>query len=314
MPALIHKGLQGRPNGPVFLGRDLRDAKEESFVRMVCDGVQLRVAFDRAGFLKGSTDAATLLWDKPHIQERAALILEARATQGLVTLPQVTDMLQRVFYGAIQAEDYGPAHNAAFSLARLYGHVTDKASIEVSRKPSRDPDAPSEQALAVWAAGLPALPGLEASGLEASGLGALGPALDERGSNPPLPRAPATPDIHASEPRAIIPSYFNGLPYVGPLGLEARSAGPGPSGPELSNEIKGLAWTGVRGRSENGAPTRAVTGTPTSGAHSGSLAESQQGSTPPTPHYSEKGPLLDMRVPVPENGGIKRYPPAEDLF
>src|SRR4029077_1118249 len=108
----------------------------------------------RAGF-KGTEVAAHKLFHLPRIQERANAILEARRTTGVVTLPEVTDMLQRVFAGAHAKEEYSAAHNAAFSLARLYGHVTDKATLEVIRRPSRDPDAPSEQVLSDWVASLP---------------------------------------------------------------------------------------------------------------------------------------------------------------
>src|SRR4029077_15200120 len=108
----------------------------------------------RAGF-KGTEVAAHKLFHLPRIQARAQAILEARRTTGVVTLPEVTDMLKRVFAGAHAKEEYSAAHNAAFSLARLYGHVTDKATLEVIRRPSRDPDAPSEQVLSDWVASLP---------------------------------------------------------------------------------------------------------------------------------------------------------------
>jgi hypothetical protein len=141
--------------GALLLGVDLKDAKEEIFVRMVCDGLALGIAYARAGFKAKNNAAPSLLFQLPRIQARAAAILEARRTTGVVTLSEVTDMLQRVFAGAHAKEEYSAAHNAAFSLARLYGHVTDKATLEVIRRPSRDPDAPSEQVLSDWVASLP---------------------------------------------------------------------------------------------------------------------------------------------------------------
>ena len=131
----------------MLFGVELRDAQEEIFVRMVCDGLAIGVAFRRAGFTSKTKDAPYNLWQLPRVQERASKILEARRTTGVVTLGEVTDMLQRVFAGAHAAEEFSAAHNAAFSLARIYGHVTDKSVIEHIRRPSRDPDAPSEQAL-----------------------------------------------------------------------------------------------------------------------------------------------------------------------
>ena len=66
-------------------------------------------------------------------------------------------MLQRVYSSAYHADEFNAAHNAALSLARLYGHVNDRQTLEVIRRPSRDPDAPSETALGDWIAELPAI-------------------------------------------------------------------------------------------------------------------------------------------------------------
>ena len=117
--------------GLTVLGVDLNDAREEIFIRLVCDGISIGVAFMRAGFTSKHQNAAWNLFHLPRVQERANAILEARRTQGVVTLPEVTDMLKRVFAGAHMEGEYSAAHNAAFSLARLYGHVTDKATLEV---------------------------------------------------------------------------------------------------------------------------------------------------------------------------------------
>jgi hypothetical protein len=161
MAALISRGLRRHTERhPAILGTDLRDAQEEQFTRMVCDGLSLGVAFARAGFTSKTKDAAFMLFNLPRVQARAQAILEARRTSGVVSLPEVTDMLKRVFAGAHSEGEYSAAHNAAFSLARLYGHVTDRATLEVIRRPSRDPDAPSEQALGAWVEALPGLPRL----------------------------------------------------------------------------------------------------------------------------------------------------------
>src|SRR3954468_16074373 len=121
---MINKGRFGTKRGPMLLGVDLRDAREEIFVRMVCDGLSLGVAFTRAGFTSKHKEAAANLFHLPRVQERAQAILEARRSTGVVTLAEVTVMLKRVFAGAHSAEEFSAAHNAAFSLARLYGHVT----------------------------------------------------------------------------------------------------------------------------------------------------------------------------------------------
>ena len=127
------------------------------FVVMICDGLSMRLAFARAGFESKDVSAPAKLFNLPRIQERVNKVLEARRTTGVLSLAEVTDMLKRVYAGAQSAEEYSAAHNAAFSLARLYGHVTDRATVEIIRRPSRDPDAPSEQALSSWVESLPSL-------------------------------------------------------------------------------------------------------------------------------------------------------------
>jgi hypothetical protein len=262
----------------------------------------LGIAFARAGFSSKAKDAAANLFNLPRVQERARAILEARRSTGVVTLPQVTDMLQRVFAGAHSEGEYSAAHNAAFSLARLYGHVTDKATLEVIRRPSRDPDAPSEQALSAWVEALPALPG-PGPGLEGE---ASGQATFLR-----LADAPATllgPQTPGPEPSNL--NENNSLPSPEPPLHQAQSAGPGPSGPELFNEINWLRgpepW--VAGRPENGAPARPVTGTPISGAHAAPLSE---GVAPPTP--SKKEGLIGNEG-TSTNTGESEWPSAEELF
>jgi hypothetical protein len=256
---------------------------------MVCDGLSIAAAFVRAGFTSKSSNAALTLFHKPHIQERAKAILDARRTQGAVTLPEVTSMLQRVFAGALHDAEYSAAHNAAFSLARLYGHVTDRATLEVIRRPSRDPDAPSEQALSSWVEALPGLPG--------PGLGPL--AGPSEASFVRLSDAPAAPLGLDRD----LPSVINGLHGPGP-----RPEGPGLQGPNWLNDIKGLAGgTTIPGRPENGAPSGPVTGTPYTRAQSSLLGG--EGTTPPG--GSEKGaPLQNGQVPVP----AREFPKIEDLF
>jgi hypothetical protein len=305
LTALIPKGPRHHVKalkGPMVLGVDLQDAREEIFVRMVCDGITLGVAYARAGY-KGTPQSAHALFHVPRIQERANAILEARRTTGVVTLPQVTDMLQRVFAGAHAAEEYSAAHNAAFSLARLYGHVTDKSTLEVIRRPSRDPDAPSEQALEAWALSLPVvgynpLPGFDVPdmatlpGPEPSGPEPSGPAVEP--SEPPPRGAPAAPlgqgPFQNQEENSSDINWLREGP--GPQGQ-----GPGLDG-DLSSDFKGLAGQSPGGTG-NGAPSGPVTGTPNSGGRAGLLG--------PEPNSVAQ---LDKRRrgPGPEQKGAPRKP------
>ena len=299
-----------RPRTATLFGVDLHNAKEEAFCIMVCDGLAIGAAYVRAGFNSKATSAPYDLFHKPHIQARANAILEARRTQGVVTLPEVTDMLKRVFAGALHDAEYSAAHNAAFSLARLYGHVTDKATLEIVRRPSRDPDAPSEQALASWVADLPGLSGPGPSS---------GPIDGPRPIDGQFLRildAPAAPLEHQTPtPEPQSPNDINDLdsseasfsPRPGPWALS-------PDGDLLCN-INDLDGRPTPGQSENGAPTRPVTGTPTARAHSEVLARAHSGllGDEGTPHPGGNGngaPLQNKQVPVLTG----EFPPIEDLF
>ena len=297
MTALIPKrgSTKSGRNIAVVYGVELRDAREEVFVMLVCDGLPMGIAFRKAGFESKAHDAPSNLFNLPRVQERAKAILEARRTQGAVTLPEVTDMLKRVFAGAHAAEEYSAAHNAAFSLARLYGHVTDRATLEVIRRPSRDPDAPSEQALSSWVEALPALPG--------PGPGPMDQASFLRVADAPAPLLGREP----SQPETQNPSNSKALDAIEPSGPQ----GLGPSGPEFSNEINwlGLDGKGVGGRPENGAPSGPVTVTPNGRAQSELLAA---GGTPYTPIEKTGPPSVDEGTR--HNTGPESIPSFEELF
>jgi hypothetical protein len=328
--------------GPMLLGVDLQDAKEEVFVRMVTDGISMGVAFVRAGFKSKHRNAASNLWQLSRIQERAAAILEARRTTGVVTLPQVTSMLQRVFSSAYHNEEYNAAHNSALSLARLYGHINDRQTLEVIRRPSRDPDAPSEQDLSSWVESLPVI---NAPGFSHS-------VITEQSSNPPPHSVPASllatpadnptePRDNPTEPRDIDAPIDWSASHVLPSSGASR---------DISNDINDLPTNsrsfalnktdqivsdtiglddGVPGRPENGAPARPVTGTPNSGAYSGVLEKAgahsdvlspiqrsdvseriQRSAIPPL--KKKKVPRKKKQVPVKKRG--KKIPSAKDLF
>jgi hypothetical protein len=253
------------------------------FAIMVCDGLPLRVAFARAGFTAKDKDAPTKLFRLPRVQERAQAILDARRTTGVVTLPEVTSMLQRVFAGAHAAEEYSAAHNAAFSLARLYGHVTDRATLEVIRRPSRDPDAPSEQALSAWVQDLPVIehdplqPTLQ-SPFSSAPASLLGTPRDDPApvsDNAATPAENSQSQLLPSEPTSLLkPNDINSL--------EAKT-------PSLTNmgRVDWLARGDVPGRSENGAPARAVTGTPNECGSSGVLDEGTRPHGKKVPSFRE---------------------------
>ena len=304
--ALIDRRIRrGNALAPMVMGVELADAKEEIFVLMVCDGLPMGIAFRKAGFDSKDGSAPSKLWALDRCQQRALAILEARKATAAVTLPQVTSMLERVYSSALHNENESAAHNAAFSLARLYGHVTDRAQLEVVRKPSRDPEAPSEQSLSDWVAGLvdvsPSAIAPQIGAEISPRPGAPAPLLGDQAS------VPGTP-YHTTD-NATISNDINGLSphtgFVDRASLLAPAAG-NDGETKLSNEINWLAGGG----SENGAPTEPVTGTPTAGARTEVLdpfAEvdiQPRRSTPTTP-LNKKG-LKSKRVPVKKRGKGKK--------
>jgi hypothetical protein len=241
----ISLGRRLRKVPPVLLPMTgwLKDEKEERFCVLMCDGLTLAVAYKTAGFV--AADKAVSAFDliqTPRIKARCQAILHARAHTPGLGLGDVTDMLKRVYAGALHGEEYNAAHNAAFSLARLYGLIVDRAQLDVIRRPSREPDAPAELALGAWVQSLPGPLGAPPEG--------------------PLPGAPA-PSL-GPEPLTIEGSC-HGSDLDGPS-MHADVHSPGPPAP---------APRGVE--IENGAPVGPVTGAPPAGAHSGLLGENFEG-------------------------------------
>jgi hypothetical protein len=100
----------------VPLGTWLKDTKEETFCLLIADGVSLSIAFQRAGFkAKDKTVSALTLFKSPRIQQRVQAIHAARRAHPPITLPEVTDMMKRVYAEAMYTSELTPAHNAAFS-------------------------------------------------------------------------------------------------------------------------------------------------------------------------------------------------------
>jgi hypothetical protein len=310
----------------MLFGQSLRDAREEVFVVMVCDGLPMGLAFKRAGFDSKDHNAPANLFNLPRVQERAQAILEARRTTGVVSLAEVTDMLKRVYAGANSAEEYSAAHNAAFSLARLYGHVTERAIVEV-RRPSRDPDAPSEQALASWVETLPGLPSPENS--------VQIPLNSDLG---PLQRAPA--ELLGPEPshvsRETGPAGSRPVPPAAPVyqtdGNSSQAidiidvpSSTSPLGNSMGRSEPTIDWlggSGPEGRGEfgNGAPVGPVTGTPNERGHSDLLGPGPETrarseiSTETSPWEQNGSPSEAKQVPVKNRekvaiGDDKRRPP-----
>ena len=201
--------------------------KEECFCLLLADGIPVSIAFRRAGFTAKGSNSALALFRAQRIQDRVSAIFKARANSPPVTLPEITDMMKRVYVGAIHDAEYTPAYNAAFGLARLYGLVVDRAQLDVIRRPSREPDAPAEQALSSWIAELPPYnhgpkgpslvgqgPGLLIEGsaygsdidTTRSGLGA-GPGGTENGApSPPVTGTPS-PCAHSAPYEKTGPLY-----------------------------------------------------------------------------------------------------------
>ena len=302
--ALIPETLQRRSAPPMVLGVSLKDAREELFVIMVCDGLTLGQAYVRAGFKGKGSKAAHMLWQLDRIQERARAVLDARKATGAISLPQVTNMLERVFSSAIHSEQLNAAHNAAFSLARLYGHVTDKAQVEVLRKPSRDPDAPAEQSLSSWVDSLVDVSPNPPQIAQDAPQGPLSDARADLLAAIPADALPGSEDQDTAS--ALFPSNLNEMPSTSD-GVNARSHLASTSAQaENVSEIKWLERDGPVA-SENGAPGRRVTGTPSAGARIGALRLIPDKGSRSNPQGAKKkgAPRKTTRVPAKKGKAVK---------
>lgn len=248
----ITKRIRDQPPALVSDMAWLVKDKEEAFCILVADGLPLAIAFKRAGFdAKDKACSALQLYKAQRIQERISAIIKHRAATPPVSLPEITDMMKRVYAGSIHDCEYTPAYNAAFGLARLYGLVVDRAQLDVVRRPSREPDAPSEMALGQWIEGLPGA----------------GKQLSEQ----PLP-AHIPPPIGPGPSTIEATTFGNDLDPDRDTTVEQNANSPTISTPSipLVRELRG-EQSAVEGGGEigNGAPGEPVTGTPYRGAHPG---------------------------------------------
>jgi hypothetical protein len=235
----VTKRIRKKPPVVIPIGVGLDDVREECFCLLIADGVPLAIAFKTAGFsAKDKNCSAFDLYRAQRVQDRVTAIIKARASHPPVSLSEVTDMLKRVYAGALHSGEFTPAHNAAFSLARLYGLVVDRAQLDVIRRPSREPDAPAETALSAWIGALP----------------------------PYTPAQPQVPSPPGQGPGLLIEATAQGSDLDGGMPI----SGMPPRVPHVDvHRPEGLGE--ARGQTGNGAPTGPVTGTPYRGAHSAQI-------------------------------------------
>jgi hypothetical protein len=114
----------------------LRNPRHELFCQLIPQGAKYGWTqgelYQRAGFKARGHSAETLgcnLLKKVEIQQRIAELQAPAARKARVTTETLTEQFDRVFDGAVSAEQYGAASNAAGLKAKLLGFMRTQIEI-----------------------------------------------------------------------------------------------------------------------------------------------------------------------------------------
>ena len=137
-------------------------AKQEIFAQNLMKGMSQRDAYRLAGFSsagKNAIDAnASRLISADKFQARLDEMQQAKLISEKVTAHSVTLMLAQVYEDARKYRQIGAAATAAMGIAKLHGLLVDRVE-DITRRPTRDPDAPIEIEVEHWLTAQGLLPG-----------------------------------------------------------------------------------------------------------------------------------------------------------
>ena len=130
------------------------NARQEAFARNIAEGRRQREAYRSAGYAPTSdnaTDAnASRLLRHDKVQSRVRELQAAQAEASQITAERLlVARWTRPAASRSASGQAGAAVAASMGRAKLYGLLVDRRE-DVTRRPSRDPDAPAEVAVEVW--------------------------------------------------------------------------------------------------------------------------------------------------------------------
>ena len=201
-----------------MLAQDRLTIRQEAFCAFVVRGESLIDAYKLAGFEATGNAASVnagrlmrLAKVQAHIGSLKAQIREAQVRAQtatlIVTASTISRMLEEAYQDAKQSRQHGAQVAATMGLAKLHGLLVDKTE-DVTRKATRDPDAPIEIDVEHWVTEQSALllgqsPATEGStaGLDAAPSGDVGEiseSPDDMGLGAPEPSGLQSPETQGS--------------------------------------------------------------------------------------------------------------------
>ena len=129
------------------------NARQEAFAREIAAGRRQREAYRSAGYAPTSDNAAdanaSRLIRDDKVQSRVRELQAVQAQASQITAEMLLAELEEARSLALSLGQAGAAVAASMGRAKLCGLLVDRRE-DVTRRPTREPDAPAEVAVEVW--------------------------------------------------------------------------------------------------------------------------------------------------------------------
>src|SRR6516165_5633679 len=129
------------------------NGRQEAFARNIAEGRRQRDAYRSAGYAPTSDEVADVnasrLLRHAQVQSRVRELQAAQAEASKITAERLLAELDEARSLALSLGQAGAAVAASMGRAKLCGLLVDKRE-DVTRRPTRDPDAPAEVAIEEW--------------------------------------------------------------------------------------------------------------------------------------------------------------------
>ena len=129
------------------------NARQEAFARNIAEGRSQREAYQCAGYTPASDSVADVnasrLLRHAQVQSRVRELQAVQAQASQITAERLLAELEEARSLALSLGQAGAAVAASMGRAKLCGLLIDRRE-DVTRRPTRDPDAPADVAVEVW--------------------------------------------------------------------------------------------------------------------------------------------------------------------
>ena len=172
----------------------LEDVRHERFCQLIATSTKTKMSqgrcYEQAGFRTDARSAdacAARLLTRANVKARIAELIEPTVKKTRTTVDTLTEQFDRVFDGALAAEQFGAAGNAAGLKAKLLGFMKEQITVT-----HRDGEASEGEMLSVIAAELGPMFSLM-----------VGWGLDHDGVMPPVDEIARETLLHIPLPAAL---------------------------------------------------------------------------------------------------------------